>query len=132
MTDLPVATLADRGFTPIIAYSQPYSLSPHLRVPSFQLFGKRVGVELRSRPGLPEVHAMGAWLPQSWSSPITTRPHMLVEWPDGRREALLFVIEEETETDRFTIHRLAHYCLDLAEMLAPERVVPVVIFLRLG
>jgi hypothetical protein len=57
---------------------------------------------------------------------------LLVEWPDGRREGLLFVIEEETETSRFAIHRLAHYCLDLAELLNTERVVPVVIFLRSG
>ncbi|QEA40050.1 DUF4351 domain-containing protein [Pistricoccus aurantiacus] len=55
---------------------------------------------------------------------------LLVEWPDGRREALLFVLEEETQSRRFSIHRLAHYCLDLAELLATERVVPVVIFLR--
>ncbi|MBB3192577.1 hypothetical protein [Halomonas cerina] len=55
---------------------------------------------------------------------------LLVEWPDGRREALLFVLEEETNPQRFSIHRLAHYCLDLAELLATERVVPVVIFLH--
>ncbi len=57
---------------------------------------------------------------------------LLVEWPDGRRAALLFVIEEETDPARFSIHRLAHYCLDLAELFATERVVPVVIFLRPG
>lgn len=55
---------------------------------------------------------------------------LLVEWPDGRREALLFVLEEETNPSRFSIHRLAHYCLDLAEMFGTDRVVPVVIFLR--
>lgn len=55
---------------------------------------------------------------------------LLVEWPDGRREALLFVIEEDTQAERFSIHRLAHYCLDLAELFDTERVVPVVIFLR--
>ena len=55
---------------------------------------------------------------------------LLVEWPDGRREALLFVLEEETNPHRFSIHRLAHYCLDLAEMLTTERVVPVVILLH--
>jgi len=38
-----------------------------------------------------------------------------VEWPDGRRAALLFVVEEEIEPQRFSIHGLAHYCLDLAE-----------------
>ena len=57
---------------------------------------------------------------------------LLVEWPDGRRAALLFVFEEETDPTRFAIHRLAHYCLDLAELYATDRVVPVVIFLHPG
>jgi len=57
---------------------------------------------------------------------------LLVEWPDGRREALLFVIEEETRTRRFDIHRLAHYCLDLAALCDTDRVVPVVVFLDHG
>jgi len=57
---------------------------------------------------------------------------LLVEWPDGRREALLFALEEETDGRRFSIHRLAHYCLDLSELFETERVVPVVIFLRGG
>ncbi len=55
---------------------------------------------------------------------------LLVEWPDGRREALAFVLEEESDTRRFSIHRLARYCLDLAELMETDRVVPVVIFLR--
>ena len=57
---------------------------------------------------------------------------LLVEWPDGRREAILFVIEEETEPARFSVHRLAHYCLDLSELLDTYRVVPVVVFLHRG
>ena len=57
---------------------------------------------------------------------------LLVEWPDGRREALLFVIEEESRARRFDIHRLAHYCLDLAALCETDRVVPVVIFLDDG
>jgi hypothetical protein len=57
---------------------------------------------------------------------------LLVEWPDGRREAIVFVIEEETEPARFSIHRLAHYCLDLSELLDTQRVVPVVVFLHAG
>lgn len=40
------------------------------------------------------------------------------------------MLEEETDPRRFSIHRLGHYCLDLAELCATERVVPVVIFLR--
>ncbi len=55
---------------------------------------------------------------------------LLVEWPDGRRAALLFVLEEESDPRRFSIHRLAHYCLDLGELFGTDRVVPVVIFLR--
>jgi len=55
---------------------------------------------------------------------------LLVEWPDGRREAILFVLEEESDGRRFSIHRLAHYCLDLAELFETDRVVPVVIFLH--
>jgi hypothetical protein len=57
---------------------------------------------------------------------------LLVEWPNGHREAILFVLEEETQTNRFSIHRLAHYCLDLAELMETERVIPVVIFLNAG
>ncbi len=57
---------------------------------------------------------------------------LLVEWPDGQREALLFVLEEESAARRFNIHRLAHYCLDLAELCETDRVVPVVVFLDGG
>ena len=57
---------------------------------------------------------------------------LLVEWPDGRRAGLIFLIEEETETYRFNIHRLAHYSLDMAELMQTERIVPVVIFLCQG
>ena len=55
-----------------------------------------------------------------------------VVWADGRREAVLFVVEEETEARRFSPHRLAHYCLDVARMHGTDRVVPVAIFLRGG
>ncbi|EIC23665.1 hypothetical protein Thi970DRAFT_00407, partial [Thiorhodovibrio frisius] len=57
---------------------------------------------------------------------------LLLEWPDGHRQALLFVFEEETEPGRFSIHRLIHYCVDIAELYQTERVVPVVIFLHPG
>ena len=52
-----------------------------------------------------------------------------VEWPDGRRAALLFLLEEETDPDRFSIHRLVIYCASLAELMGTDRVVPIVIFL---
>ena len=57
---------------------------------------------------------------------------LLIEWPDGHKAALLFAIEEETDPKRFSIHRLAHYCLDLAEMFALNQIIPVVIFLKPG
>ncbi|WP_341327612.1 hypothetical protein [Methylotuvimicrobium sp. KM2] len=57
---------------------------------------------------------------------------LLVEWLDGRREVILFFLEEETEARRFSIYRLAHYCLDLAELAQTDRVVPIVIFLDRG
>nr|VFK77705.1 MAG: conserved hypothetical protein (putative transposase or invertase) [Candidatus Kentron sp. SD] len=57
---------------------------------------------------------------------------LLVEPPEGEREAVLFIMEEETTARHFSIHRLAHYCLDLAVLLDTDRVVPVAIFLRPG
>lgn len=56
----------------------------------------------------------------------------MLEWANGRRVAVLFAFEEETETSKFSIHRLAHYCLGLAELFDTERVVPVAVFLRKG
>ena len=55
-----------------------------------------------------------------------------VDWPDGRCETLLFALEEETATRHFSIHRLVHYCVDLASLCKTDRVIPVVIFLRPG
>ena len=57
---------------------------------------------------------------------------LLVEWTDGRRDAVLFALEEESDGTRFSPHRMAHYCLDLAEMYDTDRVVAVAIFLRGG
>lgn len=53
-----------------------------------------------------------------------------VEWPDGRRAALLFLLEEETNPARFSIYRLGRYCLDLAELMDTDRLIPIVVFLR--
>jgi len=53
-----------------------------------------------------------------------------VEWPDGRRGALLFLLEEESDPARFSIQRLGCYCLELSELMDTDRVVPIVIFLK--
>ena len=55
---------------------------------------------------------------------------LLVEWSDGRRDAVVFALEEESDWRRFSPRRFARYCIDLAEMLGTDRVVPVAIFLR--
>ena len=55
---------------------------------------------------------------------------LLVEWTGGRRAAVVFAMEHESNARRFSPSRLAHYCLDLYELLGTDRVVPVTIFLR--
>lgn len=55
---------------------------------------------------------------------------LLLEWPNGERAAILFLFEEESQSARFSIHRLAHYSLDVAEIHKTNRVVPVTIFLN--
>ena len=56
---------------------------------------------------------------------------LLVEWADGRAP-IVFALEAESDARRFSPRRHARYCLDLADMLDTERVVPVVVFLRAG
>ena len=53
-----------------------------------------------------------------------------VEWQDGLRETILFILEEETDWHRFSLHRLGSYCFELADLCKSDCVVPVVIFLR--
>ena len=52
---------------------------------------------------------------------------LLVEWADGRRDAVVFALEEESDWRRFSPRRLARYCLDIADMYDTNRVVPVTI-----
>ena len=54
---------------------------------------------------------------------------LLVEWADGRA-SIVFALEAESDARRFSLRRLARYCLDLADMFDTDRVVPVVVFLR--
>jgi len=57
---------------------------------------------------------------------------LLVEFSREKKQAVLFILEEETDTRYFSIHRLIHYCVDVADLLGINRVVPVVVFLRPG
>ena len=55
-----------------------------------------------------------------------------VKLPDGRRDAFVVIVEEETETKAFDIERLAEYTLLAARLLKTRRIVPVVLFLGSG
>nr|VFK44904.1 MAG: hypothetical protein BECKSD772E_GA0070983_104510 [Candidatus Kentron sp. SD] len=57
---------------------------------------------------------------------------LLVEFSREKKQAILFILEEETDTRYFSIHRLIHYCVDVADLLNITRVAPVVVFLRPG
>jgi hypothetical protein len=57
---------------------------------------------------------------------------LLVDWGNGRREAIIFMFEEHTESGRFNPFKFAHYCLDIAELQGTRRVVPVLILLHPG
>ena len=64
MTRFIARSLRCRGYTPILAYYEPYSSNPALSVPSFRLLQRRPGVEQRMTLDHCETHALGAWLPE--------------------------------------------------------------------
>jgi len=57
---------------------------------------------------------------------------IMLEWPDSDKKALIFLLEEESIAARFSITRLAHYCLDISELYKTTRLIPVVIFIKGG
>jgi hypothetical protein len=57
---------------------------------------------------------------------------LLLQWPDGKREAIIFLFEEESIASQFSISRYIHYCVDIYELFKTTRIIPVVIFLRSG
>jgi hypothetical protein len=60
----------------------------------------------------------------------------LVEWPDGSREARVFLIEQKLRPTRAAIYQVAHYLPDVALWLERDRrltdIVPVLIFVKDG
>src|SRR5262245_31952369 len=58
------SALRGRGYEPVLAHYEPYSLSPELSVPSFRLLQRRTRSELRHALDGYETHAIGAWLPE--------------------------------------------------------------------
>jgi glycosyltransferase involved in cell wall biosynthesis len=53
-----------RGFEPVLAYYEPYSISPQMSVPTLRLLQRRPTGEQRRAPDGCESHAIGAWLPE--------------------------------------------------------------------
>jgi len=64
MTKFIAETLEAGGIEPVLAYYEPYSVTPALSVPGFQLLHKRVGNEIRQDINGYESYAIGAWLPE--------------------------------------------------------------------
>lgn len=64
MTAYVVETLRGRGFEPVLAHYEPYSISPKMSVPLPRLLRGRVSAAKRSAIGNCETHAIGAWLPE--------------------------------------------------------------------
>ena len=58
-----VDCLRRKGFEPVLAFYQPYSLAPRLSVPSYALGTRRPGCDETPVEGV-ESHAIGAWLPE--------------------------------------------------------------------
>lgn len=57
---------------------------------------------------------------------------LLLQWPDGKRESIIFLFEEETIASQFSIGRYVRYCIDIYELFKTTRIIPVVIFLHSG
>lgn len=73
MTAFVVETLREGGFQPVVAFYEPYTVSPDLSVPAHRLLARRPGSRARTSVGDVETYAMGAWLPelqftQYWAS----------------------------------------------------------------
>jgi glycosyltransferase involved in cell wall biosynthesis len=64
MTGFVIRNLASLGFEPVIAHYAPYSLMPHLSVPSFRLLQRGARSQQGVAHGKHEIHAIGAWLPE--------------------------------------------------------------------
>jgi glycosyltransferase involved in cell wall biosynthesis len=57
-------TLRARGYEPVLAHYEPYSVSPQMSVPTPRLLQRRPAAEQRRAFDNCETHAFGAWLPE--------------------------------------------------------------------
>ena len=63
MVELACSLLERRGYIPVLAYYEPYSLSPELSTPLFAPF-RRPAVRRETSVGGREAWAIGAWFPE--------------------------------------------------------------------
>jgi glycosyltransferase involved in cell wall biosynthesis len=64
MTRFLARTLCGRGYEPVLAHYEPYSVSPRMSVPTLRLLQRRPTTEQRLAFDGFETHAIGAWLPE--------------------------------------------------------------------
>ncbi len=64
MTRCITQMLSEKDYEPVLAYYEPYSVTPELSVPSFRLFQRRPGTVRRRAFGRYEAFAVGAWFPE--------------------------------------------------------------------
>jgi len=64
MTRFVTDTLQSRGWRPVLAHYEPYSVTPELSVPSFRMLLNKPGKRARTTWDTVETHAIGAWLPE--------------------------------------------------------------------
>src|SRR5262245_61205165 len=64
MTRFLTRTLRARGYEPVLAHYEPYSVSPRMSVPTLRLFQRRPAVEQRRAFDGCETHAIGAGMPE--------------------------------------------------------------------
>ncbi len=64
MTKFIAKLLKKQGFEPVLAYYEPYSISPKLSVPSYALLRRGIGSKQSKELDDCEAHGIGAWLPE--------------------------------------------------------------------
>jgi len=70
-----IESLIEKGYEPVFAYYEPYSISPELSVPSLRLMQRTIGTKSVEVLDGFEAHAVGAWLPElEFTHYLPTRP----------------------------------------------------------
>lgn len=64
MLEFVVKCLERGGYEPVLAFYEPYGVSPNLSVPSFMIGRRKPGSEIRTSTDGREIHAIGAWFPE--------------------------------------------------------------------